>query len=278
MRHLLLSGLIGITLLASGCFEEKDTITVYADGSGVFHTHKKYGEAYSQMVTSNGPQQDLQAAIDKAHYKDLSQWDGFTAWAGCKASMDGKLVVNDAVGYFDDVSKLRLTDGTNIESFTWTKNPDGGFTITWSNIDSSAKNPLDSPASTPEQVQQLLTMMKGLKVDHEVVLPGIVTVAKGCVDHGGRSATAEMAEKDVASYFSMIDDYRARVDKGEISKAQANSEIEGKTREMSMNLRVTCGPGNVDAEYAQFRKDFEGAKAEYASAGTAAKIENAKKG
>jgi hypothetical protein len=277
MRSPLLLGLLGLALLASGCYEERDTLTVYPDGSGVFRTHKKYGDTYSQLALSNRKPQELQASMDKALYKDLARWEGFSAWTGCRAYLDDKLIVNDAVGYFDNVAKLRLIDGTTIDRFTWTKNADGGFTITWSNLDPNAKDPLETPTTPPAQVQQVLTMLKGLKVDHEVVLPGAVASSRGCLIQSGRSATAELTDNDVADYFTTLEDYRARVDKGALSRAEANSELKDKIRDMSLNLQATCAPGNVDAEFAQFRKDYARAKSDYASAGTAKKILDALK-
>jgi hypothetical protein len=274
----ILAAMFGVSLFVSGCYEEKDTVTVYPDGSGVIHLYKKLGEGFSQMATSNGTKQNLQASLDKDFYKDLALWTGVTAWTGCKASVEDKLVVNDATGYFDDISKLNRSEGTGVQSFSWTRNSDGGFTLSWSNLDSSNQNPLDQAASTPAQVQQMLAMAKGLKVEHEVVLPGAVTASTGAVSGGGRSASAQFTDKDLADYFTSVDDYRARVAKGAISKAQANSELGDKTKVMLMNMRVTCGPGGAPDDFAQFRKAFDAAKADYASAGTAQKIQDAKKG
>ena len=277
IRKLLVPGLVGVSLFLSGCYEETDTVTVYPDGSGVLHIHKKFGEGYSNMVTSSGTRTDLQSAIDKALYKELSLWKGFDAWTGVKASMDGKLVVNDAVGYFSDVSKLTRTEGTTVQAFTWVKNVDGGFTIAWSNIDSANKNPLDAPPTPPAQEQQIMAMVKGLKADHVIVLPGAVASAKGCIGQSGRTATAELNDKNIADYYAIVDDYRARVAKGDITKDKANEDVASKARDLSMNMEVTCGPGDVDAEMAQFRKDFENAKADYSSAGTEAKIQDGAK-
>jgi len=278
ISRLLLPALLGVTMLFSGCLEEKDSITVYADGSGVLRIHKKFGEALSQMVSSNATPDKIQAAIDKSLYQDLALWSGVSAWTGCRASLDGKLVSFDAVAFFADVSGLKRTEGAKTQTFSWNKNSDGGFTLVWNNVDPSNQNPLDQPAAPPAQAQQMLAMMKGLKVDHELVLPGAVSTAVGAVAHNGRTATAELSDKNVADYFALLDNYRSRVDKGEIAKAQASSEVATKMKAMSLDLQVTCGPGDVGNEFSEFRKAFEAAKADYSATGTAQKIRDATKG
>lgn len=278
LRKLVLPGLLGLSLFMAGCLEEKDTLTVYPDGSGTIHLHRRFGEQISGMITSFADKNNPQAAIEKNFYKDLSQWSGVTAWTDCKATLDGKCIVNEATGFFNDVSKLKQTEGKNTQSFSWTNNADGGFTLTWSSDNQAGQNPLDQPSLPPEQIQQMLTMMKGLKVEHEIVMPSAVTTATGCHDHKDRSASSITTDDDIAKAFAIIDDYRRKVDKGDMPKAQANTEIKAKLQDMSMNMQVACEPGNIDDEFAQFRKDYDKAKADYALADTAKKIQDATKG
>jgi hypothetical protein len=275
---LVLPALLSVTLLLSGCYEEKDSITVFADGSGVLHFHKKFGEAYSQEFTSNGTRANLQAALDKELYKELALWSGVTAWTGCKASLDGKLVVNEAAAYFADVSALKRIEGTNAQTFSWTKNSDGGFTLCWTNGDPSNPNLLDQPSPTPEQLPQILTMVKGLKVEHEIILPGPVSSAVGAPKQSGRTASAALTDQSIADYYVILDSYRAKVAKGEMPKAQASSEISAKAKAMSMNMQVTCGPSSAKDEFTAFKQAFEVAKADYSAAHTAQKILDATKG
>jgi hypothetical protein len=278
ISKLVLSALLAVPLLLSGCLEEKDSLTVYPDGSGVLHIHKKFGEVLSQMVSSNATPDKIQAAIDKSLYRELSLWSGVTAWTDCKASLDGKLVIFDAAAFFADLSVLKRTEGTSTQTFSWDKNSDGGFNLVWNNVDPSNQNPLDKPATPPAQAQQMLAMMKGLNIDHELVLPGAVLTAVGAGAHSGRTATAELADKNIADYFALLDNYRSRVDKGEITKAQANSEVATKMKAMSLDLQVTCGPGGDNSEFTEFTKAFDAAKADYGAKGTAQKIQNATKG
>lgn len=274
LRKFIRPALLGASLLVAGCLDEKDTITVYPDGSGVLHLHKRLGEMISGFVTGFADKKNPQAALDSTLYKDLSEWEGVTAWTGCKAAMDGKCVVTDATAYFDDVSKLRQTEGK--QSFTWASNDDGGFTFAWNNSNGSDKDPLDQ-TSSPEQIAQMVQMMKDLKVVHEVFMPGTVTSAAGAQDHEGRSASSVVTGDDVIRFFGVLDDYRARVAKGDIPKAQASAEVKEKGKVLSMNMQVTCGPANVDDEFAQFQKDFASARDEFASADTASRIEEERK-
>jgi len=68
MRKLILPGLLAFPVHA-GCLEEKDTVTVYPNGSGTIHLHKKFGEQISGMITSFADKNNPQAAIDKTLYK-----------------------------------------------------------------------------------------------------------------------------------------------------------------------------------------------------------------
>lgn len=269
---------LAASVVLCGCLDEKDTVTVFPDGSGMIHIHKKLGDGLSQMTLSGTTKDTAQAAMDKTLYKDLALWQGVNAWTGCKASLDGTLVVTDVVGYFSDVSQVKRVEGTTTQAFTWTKNGDGGFTLRWSNVDTNSKNQLDQPEPLPAQTQQMLDLMKGLKFVHEIDMPGPVTLATGVRAHEGRTATGELNDRNMADFFTMVNDYRARVAKGAITKDKANAEIDQKIRLMSLNMMATCGPVAAGEEFAQFKKAFEAAKADYLSAGTAQKIQDANKG
>jgi hypothetical protein len=279
-RLFVLTGLLGFPLFVSGCFEEKDSVTVYADGSGKIHLHRKFNKDTTEMMTSTGDKNNMQATLDGTLYKDLGPWEGIAAWADCRAAMDGDCLVTEATGYFRDIAKLKRLEGTETQSFRWAGDKDGGFTLTWSSANSNEKEPFEEPAPTAEQKQMadnMLQMLKGLRVEREMILPGPANAWTGCNTHQGRSASLVYTDNDAFKLSALQDDYQKKVDQGVLTKGKARDAFKVESQRLApQNISVTCGPGSVADEFTQFQKDFARAREEYASADTAQKIKAAK--
>jgi hypothetical protein len=275
-RLLMFLGTAGVLLCTTGCLEEKETLTVYPSGAGKIHVYQKLGDQLSQMMLSFAPKDKKTETVEEDLYKELGKWQGVTAWSPVSATLENGRVTYEATGYFDDVNALKKTDGENAQSLTWTSNPGGGFKLVWAGGNSNKSQPLES--TTDEQQQQLdgmLEMFKGLRIEREVVLPGTVEACTGCTEHKDRSAAFVITGDQVIQVFAMQKDYRQRIASKQITSEKANAEFLEKTKVYSEDFKITSAPGNASAEFEQFKKDYEKAKSDFVTSGTAAKVKGA---
>ena len=276
VRLLVLLGITGFLLCLTGCLEEKETLTVYPSGAGTIHVYQRLGDQLSQMITSFAPKDKKTEAIEEGFYKELAKWQGVTAWSPVRATMENNRITYEATGYFDNVNALKKTDGDSVQSVTWTSNPGGGFKLVWHGDNGKKQPPLEE--ITDEQQQQtdtMIEMFKGLRIERAAIMPGAVDACTGCTEHKDRSASSVITGDDVVQMLAMQKDYRARIASKQITSAKANAEFIEKTNKLSADLEITSAPGNVSAEFAQFKNDYEKAKKDSAAAGTAAKIQGA---
>jgi hypothetical protein len=272
-RALALVALIACIVPATGCFEEKDSLTVHGDGSGKMHVRRKLGAQLTSMIASNG---DAKAGIDDMLWKEMAAWDGVAAWTDCKSAVEEGCAVLEATGWFDDVSKVTRTEDKKTQRLAWKKNADGGYTLTWGGGEAQDwMKQLAMPADQWQQSQQMMSMFDGLKIEHEIVLPGPCTACEGA-ECKGRTASSVLTAADVKAAYASLGEYRARVAKGEITNEKANEELKTKFGKLSFDLSVTCGAPTDGDEIAQAKKDAEKAKADFAASDTPKKIAAAK--
>jgi hypothetical protein len=289
LRSLATTGLLASLLVVGGCIDEKDTLTVYPNGSGKLHLKQTLGKQMSQvMLMFAGKDADSQKeAAKKALYKELSSWEGTCAWTDLAGSVDAGKVSMEATAYFDDVSKLKKLSDNSTETFAWTKNADGTFTLEW-NVKNEGtsqkpeKNLLDEETPKQDQVKSFLDLMKDLRMEHEVVMPGAVTDATGCKDKKDRSASGVLSGEDLGPMFkdlvAKIDDYKKKVAAGEMTKENASAELKSKSKSLGLNnVKVTAKAGDTDAEFGEFAKALEAAKKAYPGSETETLVKDAKK-
>jgi hypothetical protein len=276
IRLLAALGLSSLLMFTTGCLEEKDTLTVYPNGAGTIHLYQKLGEQLTGMVTSFAPADKKNEAVDSTLYKDLAKWQGVTAWAPVKVALADGRISYEATGYFDQVTDLKKTDGDSVTSFAWTATPAGGFKLVWSATDSKKMPSLDEGNDDQDAaIAGMAEMFKGLRIERAVVLPGTIESCASCTEHKGRSASFVITGDDVIKVFDMQKDYRKRIASNQITKEKATAELAEKTKVFSADMEVTSAAGNVSEEFKQFEKDYKKAKADYAAAGTADKIQQA---
>ncbi len=262
--------LLAFTAFTVACIDEKETLTVYPDGSGTIHLHTTFSKELSDMLLSMSKTPN-DTALDSL-YGDLAKWEGVAAWSPVKGSVENGLITTDAVGYFEDISRLKKTDQKSPETYVFTHLPPGGFRLvrTGGGTDDSTLPGNDS--SSPEGAAQFLAMLKGLRLQTDLVLPGNVQTCAGCSAHDARTGSFILTVDDLQNVFAKSDAYRKRIASKELTPEQANEQFKKEVAPLSGNLDVTCAPGQVGDEFAQFKKDFAKAKADYDASGMADKI------
>jgi len=267
-RLLATLALLAFTLFTLGCIDEKETLTVYPDGSGTIHLHTTLSKELSGMLLSMSKTPN-DAAVDSI-YGDLAKWEGVAAWSPVKGSVEDGLITTDAVGYFEDISHLKKTDKSSGESYAWSANPAGGFRLVRTGSGTDTTIPEDD--SSAEQTTQFLAMLKGFRLQTDLVLPGDILTCGGCNTQAPRTGSFIITVEDIQRVFGKMDAYRKRIASKELTRDQANEQLKKEFEPLSGNLDVTCAPGQVSDEFAQFKKDFQKARADYASSGIADKI------
>ena len=162
-RKLVVLGLLAsLVLFTGGCIEEKDSVTVYPNGSGKLHFKQTLGKQMSQMILFFGGKDEAsrKEAATKSLYDECAKWEGVTAWTDLKGEVTNDQVSTEAIAYFDDVTKLKKLTDSSTESFTWTKNADGSFTLEWSSKNEGKKtqdkDPLEEKTPKPEEMNMVL--------------------------------------------------------------------------------------------------------------------------
>jgi hypothetical protein len=277
-RVRLLIGLVLSSLLVPlvGCFEEKDTLTIFPNGAGTIHLHRKYGEEMSKMLTTSAQAGKEKQEIYDSFYSDLSHWQGITAWAPASANLENGRVINDAIGYFEDIRAVKRVEGDveaeDTTSFSWGAIPQGGFKFRWTSKEAQTPDPLGSDVP-----QKLIDMFKGLRVERAVILPGTIRTCSGCTEQSGRLASFVVTGDDVAKLLTLQKDYRTRIANHQITKGRATAEFRERTKAAEGNLEITFSPDSLSGEFEQFEKDYQKAKGEFAASGTTDKIHAASK-
>ncbi len=269
---------VGCSLLCmTGCLEEKETVTVYPSGAGTIHVYQKMGEQLSGMITGFAPSPDKKAEfVESQFYKELAKWQGVTAWSPVRGVIENGRVVYEATGYFDNIAQVKKTEADNVQSFTWTPSPDGGSKLVWNGGQTQKEQRLeDVTDEQQQQVDQIIEMFKGLRIERVAVLPGAVQTCGGCTEHKDRVASFVITGNDVTKLLQMQKDYRVRITAKQITSEKANAEFTEKTKMFKPDLQITAAPGTVTGEFDQFKKDYEKAKTDSAAAGTAKKIQQA---
>ena len=279
MRCLVRTGIAALLLLLVGCVEEKNTLTVHANGAGTIRLHQKISKSVTDMILSfEKGDAAKRAAGEKQMYKALGRWQGIEAWSNPSNSLEDGALVIEALGYFDHVSRLKMTEGKSGETFTWAKGKDGGFSLTWMSSKDSEKKDILGDYDTDEKVamaKNMMGMFQGLRIEHEVVLPGEVIRCTGCTVHAGRSVSRVITETDITEMFKQILDYRQQVADGKLTKDGANARLRESQARVSADLQIKCRPAKDGRGFEQFQADFLKARAEDDAAGTADKVQAA---
>jgi hypothetical protein len=289
---------ISATLLAAlGCEKLKTTLTVFPDGSGrIDFANTLGGHLTSAKLTMADSDEKRQEAADQSIHRKLAMWDGVCAWTDVKSSVTGegeeRAIAGSAVGYFEDLSKLRCIDESLAHDFKWAKNKDGGFTF--EEVTSPRKKDENAPRKDPadsllrkmseEQLEMTISMtaslFDGLEIVRVVVMPGEVTEAAGAGKKEGRSATATFSDKDlgelVKKSYTRGAALRKKVDAGELAEDKAKAELEAELKEALKPFKATSRAGDAAAEQAEHRKALDAAKKAFSGSPTEKKVKEAK--
>jgi hypothetical protein len=282
------------TLLAAlGCEKEKTTITVYPDGSGKIDYRQTLGKQISgfALMMAEGAEKKQEIAEQTLH-KSLSAWEGVSAWTDAKAKVtDGEEIAGSAVGYFDDVTKLKHVEDAQTSEFKWTKTSDG-FTLEQVDTPKKAgegeakKDPADSflQEMPKEQLEMAVTMttsmLEGLEIQRIVVMPGDVTEIAGAQKKDGRKATMTISDKELADLikkgYTKGAELRKKIADGDITEEKARAEINDMFKDAIKPLKVTSKAGDTAAEAKENKKALEAAKKEFAGSELEKKIKIAR--
>jgi hypothetical protein len=297
MRALRVLGVLAVstTLLAAlGCEKERTTITVFPDGSGKIEIKDTLGKQISSfalmMAESDEKKQEV---AEQTIHKKLATWEGVCAWSDVKASVtDAEEISGSAVGYFEDVSKLKRSDESSTHEFRWTKNGDGGFTLEETQSDkkkddnAAKKDPADSfLKSMPEEqldmaVTMTTSMLEGLKIERVLVMPGDVTEIAGAQTKEGRKATMTISDKELGELikksYKRGAELRKKIDDGETTEEKAKAELNAEFKDVVKAFKATCKAGDVTAEQKENRTALDAAKKAYAGSATEKKVKEAR--
>src|SRR5258708_2792673 len=233
---------VGCSLLCmTGCLEEKETVTVYASCAGTIDIYQKLGEQLSGMITGFAPSPDKKAEfVESQFYKELAKWQGVTAWSPVRGVIENGRVVYEATGYFDDISQVKKTEADSVQSFVWTPSPDGRSKLVWNGGQNQKEQKLeDVTDEQQQQVDQIIEMFKGLRIERVAVLPGAVQSCTGCTQQKDRVASFIITGDDVSRLLVMQKDYRTRIAAKQITSEKANAEFNEKTKIFKSDFQVT---------------------------------------
>jgi hypothetical protein len=255
-----------------GCFEEKNAITVYPDGSGKIQIHQKLGKEVSSLILMLAEDETKKKeAIETNLHKELAKWDGVVAWTDFKSDLKDERVILDATGWFDDVTKVGKVSSDSVEKISWTKTADG-FTFEWTDDREKKdedKDPLeDGSVPKNDQLPQILQILKDLRIERQVTMPGPITEAVGAKEKKDRTASSIVAGKEleagVTELINVAEQYRKKIAAKEITKDKANEDLRARLKkiktESSGDLKVTCKSADVAAEQAEHHKALDAAK------------------
>jgi hypothetical protein len=268
-RNVRLGLVFGLLALSAGCFDEKTTVTVLANGGGTVHVSRTFTEDFTTKNYSQKTDAEKQEAASRSFLTSLKACEGIVAWSSASGKVEGGHLLQDAVGYFTDVSKVKLTDvmGTAPPkpTFTWKKNADGGFSLGWgplSSDDDGSKTFEKKPtAEEKEQEKAAMEAYKGLSIERTLVMPGKIATASGAFT--GRSLSQKVTLDDVIGFNAFVAESWAKIDKKETTKEAATAALKERLKKFGIAMDATCGPPADATEVATFEKDLAKAKAAY---------------
>jgi hypothetical protein len=268
--------------LCSGCFEEKTTVTVYPNGSGTVHLSRKFTQEFTKENYAQKTEAEMQASAQSSFYTSLAGCEGIVAWANATGKVEGGCLIQDALGYFEDANKVKVTDvmgsAPKAPNFTWKKNPDGGISLTWAALETedSVGKTFEKPRPTVEeraQEKKAAEAYKGLSLVRTAVLPGKITKAGG--PFKDRSASVTVTLDDINSLSAFTEDCWDKIEKKATTKEAATAAVTERYAKLTLGMDLTCGPPVDPAEASSFEKELAKAKATYAGSELEKKIKPA---
>src|SRR5579864_9183272 len=80
---------LGLVALGSGCFEEKTTLTVHANGSGTVHLSRKFTEEFTKKNYEGKTEAEIQESASKSLFEGLRNCEGVVAWSTASGKVEG---------------------------------------------------------------------------------------------------------------------------------------------------------------------------------------------
>jgi len=195
MRHpLLLVAFVSAAVMAAGCFETKQDLTLNPDGSGKTRVEILMADMPFQMTPDQDPPPPEMVAKQFAK-SVLDGSKGVDVWADVAVSRtDDNRSRFVGTAYFKDFTKVEI-QGSKVEGVTLTPDGKGGVVLKMEPPKQDKRKPdAQPPQMTEEQIQQsiqqrrqawqmtkpMMTMMLGkMKMELTFHLPGPVTQVKG---------------------------------------------------------------------------------------------------
>ena len=281
-RSSLVATSLAVLLTSTACVDSKLTLTVLPNGSGTVQVNVHRNPAAANVWLSRIPTTNRRSAVGLLFYRTLGAFDGVSAWTEAHTAENSGGVTEHAVGYFQNVADLRV-GGLGLDlagaasSFEWST-PQNTWSdrLHWRTMAQGLGQFLLStvPADATKDLtnSSVPAMLRGLHLEFEVVLSGPVTNCDGCTFRKERSASIVLTDRDVLGAFDFVAQYRARVNRGELTLEQASAMIDDRLSRLLPNLAVTAAAENRPDEVARFEQAFAKARVDFATSGIAEAI------
>lgn len=232
-----------ILLAFSGCMKVREEFVVMPDGSGRLTLHL-YNKSKSEAAKFT--QTELMA-FDPDEVEEKVR--GLAAMAKPTIEEKDGVVHVKMTAYFDDVNALKFMDDGEgdkakpKQEFSWRREGETFTLEVKGNV--LADEAPERGGNDPERVRQndefFKAIFAGFEFRQDVRMPGRVTVIEGFQSKDDRVASYAVSEKD-------------------LQKAADQKKINAVSR-----FRVSCAKSDItDAEAADFRKELEAAKKDWA--------------
>lgn len=264
---------VGLAVVAAlllgvpACIKVKYIITVYPDGSGKLVSETQIPmdpvEVALELMSGlagdeEGEEVDMEVLVEKLLFDSLKERaKGLVAWSRIEREKteEGE-TINRFTGYFDDINKLRFTQGegeSGFEHFSFARLEDGSYEFTALITMDESPFPMPDGPVTEEKKEEARQQMKamggaiaeGLEITYTVRMPGETLEAEG-VEVEGRQGKFGLDLDTLVD--RLIDSIGGEQEKGKVIPV-------GKVR--------SGAGGDLAEEMAAFREEMEKAKADW---------------
>lgn len=286
------------TLALIGCIEDKQTIKLEPDGKGTLRMERKLGKQMTEMLLAFAGK-DKAKAVRNVAAQQLGQLEGVVAWTDVDAQLtDDNRVLITGTAWFEDMGALaRVNDGKrkpvlvverkgeSIELALPQEGSDGG-PLGGGGPGGDEKGFFDRDPAELEMMKGAMKgmvegMFEGLRVEMALELPGPASESSGwTTKDGDRKMSfvmdAGMVTKAVESMLTIAEELRPKIEKGELTKEQAEAELKKRAGEGLGTPKVKYSP-RPDGARADFQKQLAAAVESWNASPWKAEVEAARK-
>lgn len=283
------------TLALAGCIEDKTTIKLEPDGKGTLKMERKLGKQMTEMLLAFAGKDGKDKAVRNVAAQQLGQLEGVVAWTDIDAKLtDDNRVLISGTAWFEDMTALvRAQDGKKKPLLVVDKKGESVEITLKQEQDGVGGGPGGGDDKSffdrdPAEIEMMKGMLKGmvegmfegLRVEMALELPGPATESAGWTTKDGErkmsfvldsKAVTGMVEKMLA----VADELRPKVEKGELTKEQADAEVKRRAGE-GLEPRVKYSP-RPDGARPDFAKQLAAAVESWNASPWKAEVEEARK-